>query len=425
MISCSRFRLWQDLAASRAQVFIGELRGRGLSAQTRNFYCAAIKQFARWMVRDRRAPENPVAHLSAENVRRDRRHDRRALSLDEVRKLIATARRGPERFGMNGTERALLYQLAVTTGIRASEIRSLTWAAVDLDRTSPTVIVRAAYSKSGREDCVPLMASTARALAKYRALLGDVEPQAKLFPNMPNRHRTPRMIKANLEAAGIPYSDETGRYADFHSLRHTCGTWLAAVGAHPKVIQRIMRHSTITLTMDRYTHAFRADEAAALAKLPDLSSDAARPEPQRATGTCDTAPAQHGSAISSGISNSGASRCIATDTGCTEGSAQQHDRRREGNNASADETGTSRSPLHRNAPNLPNGEGGIRTPEGFRPTGFQDRRLQPLGHLSFQCRLGNVREWASRPVLTLAPFNNRRPQSRWPPSESRPTRTAQ
>ena len=36
------------------------------------------------------------------------------------------------------------------------------------------------------------------------------------------------------------------------------------------VIQWIMRHSTITLAMDRYTHAFRGDEAAAIAKLPGL-----------------------------------------------------------------------------------------------------------------------------------------------------------
>ena len=44
-----------------------------------------------------------------------------------------------------------------------------------------------------------------------------------------------------------------------------------------------MRHSTITLTMDRYTHVFRSDETAAIAKLPDL-----RPEPrdaQRSSGT--------------------------------------------------------------------------------------------------------------------------------------------
>ena len=83
---------------------------------------------------------------------------------------------------------------------------------------------------------------------------------------------------------GIPYRVD-GKVADFHALRHTCGTWLAAAGTHPKVIQRVIRHSTITLTMDGYTHLFKGDEAAAVATLPDLSSpDAASTS---ATGTDD------------------------------------------------------------------------------------------------------------------------------------------
>ncbi len=71
----------------------------------------------------------------------------------------------------------------------------------------------------------------------------------------------------------------------FHSLRHSCGTLLAAAGVYPKVNQRIIRHSTITLTMDRYTHLFKGDEADALRKLPDLSTPPA--EQACATGTDD------------------------------------------------------------------------------------------------------------------------------------------
>ena len=44
--------------------------------------------------------------------------------------------------------------------------------------------------------------------------------------------------------------DHEGRQFDFHALRHTCGAWLAMAGENPKTIQTIMRHSTITLTMD-------------------------------------------------------------------------------------------------------------------------------------------------------------------------------
>jgi integrase len=43
---------------------------------------------------------------------------------------------------------------------------------------------------------------------------------------------------------------------DFHALRQTCGAWLAQTGVHPKAIQAVMRHSSITLTMDQYGHLF-------------------------------------------------------------------------------------------------------------------------------------------------------------------------
>ena len=78
------------------------------------------------------------------------------------------------------------------------------------------------------------------------------------------------MIKADLQAAGIDFRDAGGRYADFHSLRHTFITNLVRSGAHPAVAQALARHSTITLTMNRYTHIMREQETAALAKLPDL-----------------------------------------------------------------------------------------------------------------------------------------------------------
>ena len=47
------------------------------------------------------------------------------------------------------------------------------------------------------------------------------------------------MLKIDLLAADIPYQDESGRYFDFHSLRHQCGSLLAAAEVHPKVAQKI------------------------------------------------------------------------------------------------------------------------------------------------------------------------------------------
>jgi integrase len=57
---------------------------------------------------------------------------------------------------------------------------------------------------------------------------------------------------------------------DFHSLRHTFGSLLASSGVHPKITQKLMRHSDINLTMNIYTHVQPAEIHAAIDKLLDF-----------------------------------------------------------------------------------------------------------------------------------------------------------
>ena len=281
------FRFFSDITASKVMNYLHEMRAdtqaqRGISAQTFNFYLQAIKQFCRWMIKDRRTSESPVAHLEGLNVKTDRRHDRRALTVEELRRLLEATRCGSDRRGMTGPERVMLYRLAVETGLRAGELRSLTRSSFNLDGDSPTVTVAAAYSKRRREDTLPLRHDLAEDL---RSFMGTLAPATLVF-KVPKHTHSAAMFRQDLEAAGIDYRDHAGRVADFHSLRHTFITNLAAGGVHPKVAQSLARHSTITLTMDRYTHSYHGEQAAALDVLPDLSpSDRKK---SQATGTDDT-----------------------------------------------------------------------------------------------------------------------------------------
>lgn len=120
VLSGCGFKLWSDVSASRVMKYLHDLRQdtevrddngevkdvkRGISNQTFNFYVQAARQFGRWMVRDRRTTESPLDYLTGINVRTDRRHDRRALTPDELRRLLAEAEIGPDRRGMTGHER--------------------------------------------------------------------------------------------------------------------------------------------------------------------------------------------------------------------------------------------------------------------------------------------------------------------------------
>ena len=275
------FSFWSDITPLPVETYVRELQqgDEDLAPQTVNYYVQALKQFCRWMVREGRASASPVESLRPLNARVDRRRVRRALTTEELRSLISTTYSGPDRYRLAGPERAMLYRFAVGTGLRANEIRSLTCADLDLASSPPTVTVRAKNSKRRREDVLPLRSSLAVDLAPF---LSGKLPTARAL-DMPAPSSVARMIALDLEAAGIPYEDEEGRVADFHALRHTMVSNLAASGVHPKTAQTLARHSTISLTMDRYTHVLVESLAGALEGLPDIGLPAL--EVQRATGT--------------------------------------------------------------------------------------------------------------------------------------------
>ncbi len=99
-------------------------------------------------------------------------------------------------------------------------------------------------------------------------------------------HQFPLAVLAQRsESALFCPVDGAGRVADFRSLRHTFISNIAASGVHPKVAQQLARDSTITLTMDRYSHLGLIDMTAGLSALPGIvTTDASE---CRATGTND------------------------------------------------------------------------------------------------------------------------------------------
>ena len=55
--------------------------------------------------------------------------------------------------------------------------------------------------------------------------------------------------------------------ACFHTLRHTCASMLLGQEVHPKVVQEMLGHSTIAITMDLYSHVTPSIQADAATKL--------------------------------------------------------------------------------------------------------------------------------------------------------------
>jgi integrase len=253
---------------SRAVVaYLQERLCRGAGTTTVNAYLQAAKSFTAWLVRDRRTGDNPLAHLSGGNARLDPRHERRALPVQELRLLLETAGDSAVDFrGLSGQDRAMLYGTAMGTGFRAAELASLRPESFDLSADPPTATVAAAYVKNRQQATQPLPNDLADALRCY------LEEKAAGQPVWPGSwsNDAADMLRIDLEAAGIPYRDAEWRVADFHALRHSFISVMAQSGIHPKLAQSLARHSTITLTMDRYAHVQLYDQAAAVAALPSV-----------------------------------------------------------------------------------------------------------------------------------------------------------
>jgi integrase len=264
---------------------------------TSNDYLVAAKAFCNWLVRDGRLQQNPLAHRQRLNTETDVRRQRRVLTPDELEPLIVAAEKSKDKLGrMRGPDRAIVYRLAAMTGLRAQELASLTARSFDLSATPPTVCVEACYSKHRRTDVLPLADDL---VERVRAYLARRTAEAKkhirddrLWPGKWYR-KAAEILQRDLAAARAAWikeakgdqqrqereesdylqsEDGDGRMVDFHCLRHGFITYLVTANASPKATQMLARHSTITLTMDRYTHLGIGDLAAELKRLPAVGS---------------------------------------------------------------------------------------------------------------------------------------------------------
>jgi integrase len=167
--------------------------------------------------------------------------------------------------------RALLL-VAAFTGLRASELRGLTWANVDLKANEIHVTQRAdkfnvigrPKSKAG-DRVVPFGPIVANALKEWKLACAKGELDL-VFPNFKGKIEClPNIlmrgfIPAVTAALGKP------KYTGLHTLRHFYASWCIDRKLPPKVIQERLGHATIAETFDTYGHLFpRADDAEEIA----------------------------------------------------------------------------------------------------------------------------------------------------------------
>jgi len=156
-------------------------------------------------------------------------------------------------------DRQILYWFTLTTAFRANECASIRWEDLVLDGPKISVRLSGQFTKNGDDAFVPLQAFVAEALKEMRKRRSLRQARRKVGPVLETDlvfavpDKIARLVRKDAMHAGlIPQKSPTSRRVDFHALRKSCARILIELGLHPKVIQMVLRHSDIRLTMDLY-----------------------------------------------------------------------------------------------------------------------------------------------------------------------------
>ncbi|MGE5113604.1 MAG: tyrosine-type recombinase/integrase [Acidobacteriaceae bacterium] len=255
---------WADLPLSKVKAVAVEswlktvTLAPGTKAKLRNLMHAIFNHGMRWEF----AHSNPIT-LVRQSAKRT--HVPVVLTADEMGAMLAE---------LKDPWRTAVY-VAVTTGLRVSELLGLRWADVDftageifLSRGIVRQHIGQMKSEASRKP-VPLGEGLASVLTLWREhcpynqdgdfIFGSPDKKGKQ-PYWPNAamedHIRPAATRAKIE-----------KRIGWHTLRHTFGTLVKSQGADVATTQALLRHANVSITMDRYVQAVTPAKREAQSKL--------------------------------------------------------------------------------------------------------------------------------------------------------------
>lgn len=256
------------LTPQHVQAMMNERLASGLSPRTVSYVRSVLSIALARAMKLGLVHRNVVALVDRPNVAR---HEVRPLTVEQSRALLAAAH--DHRLGA-------LFSVALALGFRKGEGLGLRWQDVDFDAGTIAIsgalqriggtLVRTETKNNASRRMLRVPAAAMKALREHRVrqmeermAAGDRWRDSGLvFTTTIGTPLDPRNVLRHfsrvLSAAGIAH-------VRFHDLRHSCATLLLAQGVPARVVQDILGHSAIRVTMDTYAHV-----------MPSMREDAMR-----------------------------------------------------------------------------------------------------------------------------------------------------
>jgi integrase len=250
-------RKLKNLAPDHVQYFYQSKLDAGLAPGTvrlmHGILHKALEQAVKWGI----VPRNVCKATTPPKPNPEEIHP---LNAEQAKQFLEAAR---------GNRLEALYVLAVTAGLRIGELLGLKWEDIDLDgealhirrtRSQAKAVPTFTTPKNGKGRSIRQTQRAVEALKSHKAAqnverlkLGDLWENNDLVfcttagKPLDFRNVATASFKPLLEKAGLPN-------IRFHDLRHTCATLLLSRGHHPKLVQELLGHASVAMTLDRYSH---------------------------------------------------------------------------------------------------------------------------------------------------------------------------
>jgi integrase len=233
----------------------------GLSAATVRKMHSILRKALKQAVLDGLIPRNVCDAVKPPKVERK---EITPLDRQQTKTLLEAA---------SGDRLEALYVLAIHTGMREGELLGLKWEGVDLER-GLLRLRHALVREGGKVVLGDLKTPKSRRSVRLTAvatnvLRGHLERQLAEMERMGSLYQPGGLVFATESGTLINPSNLRNRSFKpllrrafgedrpdicFHDLRHTCATLLLSQGTHPKLVQELLGHATIAMTLDIYSH---------------------------------------------------------------------------------------------------------------------------------------------------------------------------
>jgi integrase len=202
----------------------------------------------------------------------------RSLTIEQARQFLTAVKGDPLE---------ALYVLALTTGMRQGELLALKWD--DIDLTHGNIQVRHTLTRIPRQGAMLSETKTPSSRRCIHLTTIALETLKQLSLQQEQTKRETGVQRGNHQWV---FCNEQGNPLDggnllrrsfrpllnqanlpairFHDLRHSTATLLLALGTHPKIVQELLGHSQISMTLDIYSHVLPTLQETAMTHLNTL-----------------------------------------------------------------------------------------------------------------------------------------------------------